>query len=446
MLKNITFRIIIRTILLFSTLVLLVFLFLNTQAFVSMGVVFVLSSLQVYLIISELNKTNRQLAIFFDSVKFDDYTMSSRFGDRGFSFRELGRSLHSLSLQFKAIREAKEAQFQFNQNILHNVGVGIIAFDRDGRIEFTNSLFHNMMHVPYCDHLDKIRRFNEELIIQLNQTEPKKKRLFKLEQNGISQNFLLTSSDFIVNNRNLKLVVVQNIQPTIDQTEMEAWQKLISVLTHEIMNSITPISSLADTASQMLPSDDDCKNLHEETINDLREALQTINRRSDGLIQFVQQYRSLTSIPQPNLSVVQVDELFLRVGLLYRTQFNDAAIEFTKEIHGYGFEVIVDSSLIEQVIINLLKNACYAVAGRPNAKVILSALENEFSKIEIHVSDNGCGILPEVLDKIFIPFFTTKSNGSGIGLSLSKQVMIMHGGSISVSSTPGKGSEFVLRF
>lgn len=432
--------------LLAALLLLFAFLLLANDYWAATTVVALLAITTLAALIREQNKTNRQLALFFESIKFEDFNASPRMQESGQSFRKLSESLEALGRQFTAIRETKESQFQFSQNILHNVGVGIIALTPNNDIEFTNRLFHGMMHVPYCTTLEKLEKFDAALARELQLCEQRKKRVFRQEQNGVIQNFLFVTSMFVVNSQSLKLVVVQNIQPTIDQTEMEAWQKLIRVLTHEIMNSITPISSLAATAASMLANEQAGQQLDAETFADMREALQTINRRSEGLIHFVQQYRNLTAIPQPTLAIVSVEELFLRVGLLFRAEYADSSVEFVKEIHGSDLEVVADASLIEQVIINLLKNAFQAVEHRNGARIQLSAHENEFNRIEIVVSDNGNGILPEVIDKIFIPFFTTKPQGSGIGLSLSKQIMLMHGGNIVVHSTTGKGSEFILRF
>lgn len=446
MTKNFTIKIIYQTIVLSLSFFLLAFLCFKTDGYIAISIVFIITIIQIIILIHSVTKTTRQLAVFFDSVTFNDYSLSFTFKGHGKSFEKLGHSLDVLNQQFKGIRDAKEAQFNFNQNILHNVGVGIIAFDTNGNIEFSNKLFHNMMRVPYCNSLDKITIFNEELFKHLTDIEEKKKRIYKIDFNGVVQHFLLSSSNFIVNNKNTKLVVVQNIQPTIDQTEMDAWQKLIRVLTHEIMNSITPISSLADTAYTMLPKSNEATTIDSETLKDLQEALQTINRRSNGLIGFVQEYRSLTAIPQPDLAVVQVGELFKRVSTLFRAEIQNTNIHFETVLFDNNLEIIADSALIEQVILNLLKNAKQSLEQSQNPQITLSVRENEFQKVEMSIIDNGCGILPEVIDKIFIPFFTTKSNGSGIGLSLSKQIMMMHGGAILVQSNIEKGSTFVLRF
>lgn len=446
MLKKNCSIIIIRTVFLSVTLFFLAYFIVLGNSYMLVFIALVAAVVQVFLVIYEQASTNRQLAAFLDSVRFDDYTVSEMFLCKGRSFRDLGQALDLLSSQFNVERREKEVQLHFNQNLLQNVGVGIVAFDAAGNVAFSNKLFHNMMRVPYCDNLEKIKRFNENLVGHLKMMEPKRKRIFQIEQNGVTLHFLFTASEFVVGGRCIMLVVVQNIQPTIDQAEMEAWQKLIRVLTHEIMNSITPISSLAATAFHVLQGVDEGSVMDQETLSDLREAMQTINRRSDGLVGFVQQYRSLTSVPQPVLAVVAVDELFLRVGLLFRAEFNSAEVEFVKDIRGQNIEIVADSSLIEQVIINLLKNAHHAVENTRGARVCLKAYEDEFQRVVISVSDNGCGIIPEVIDKVFVPFFTTKPDGSGIGLSLSKQIMLMHGGNISVSSVPDKGSEFVLRF
>ena len=444
--QNITYRIIGQILLLVASLFVLAFLVLNTQSIMSSLLMGLLSCFQVFYIVREVNKTNKILSVFFDSVKFDDYTISYNYKDSGKSFEALGESLTMVSKQFHDIRKEKEAHYLFNQNILQNVGVGIIAFDTDKKIAFSNKLFHSMMQIPYCDSLQKIGQFNSELAIQLFDIEQKKKKLFKIEQHGMLQHFLMTSSQFIVTNQNIKLVVVQNIQPTIDQTEMDAWQKLIKVLTHEIMNSITPISSLAETAYSMLPKELEVPILDAETVVDLREALHTINRRSHGLIGFVQQYRSLTAIPQPQLAVIQIDELVQRVSTLFGAELQQTAITFETSVAEKGLELIADIALLEQVILNLLNNAKQAVEHTAVQVIRFIIKENEYQKIEISVMDTGCGILPDVLDKIFIPFFTTKPTGSGIGLSLSKQIMLMHGGTISVQSTVDEGSVFVLSF
>jgi len=383
--------------------------------------------------------------MFFDAISFDDLTIRPNLKGKGKSFNALNNSMLTVLQKFKSIRENTETKHLFNTNILQNVGVGIIAFDSNGNVEFSNKLFHNMTQVPYCMDLEKIKKFNASLHNQIINIKNKKKDLYKTEINGVLQHYLLTPSKFSVKDKQITLVVVQNIQPTIDQTEMEAWQKLIRVLTHEIMNSITPISSLSETVSSMLPQDD-TQQIDAETKSDLKEALATITKRSNGLINFVQEYRSLTAIPQPKLDIIPVDELLQSINLLFTSDLQGQNIKFTYKTIGNNLDIIADCSLIEQVILNLLKNAKYAVAKIEQAEISLIAKENEFGKVEIYIRDNGVGILPDVLDKIFIPFFTTKSIGSGIGLSLSKQIMVLHGGNITVHSTPEKGSEFVLRF
>jgi len=244
------------------------------------------------------------------------------------------------------------------------------------------------------------------------------------------------------------LVSIQNIQSELEEKEMEAWQNLIRVLTHEIMNSITPISSLASTTADLLPDirDTAADARHDEIVDDIHSAIKTIQKRSNGLLQFVDNYRKLTRIPKPNFEIIGVAELIQRVTDLSRKQMENYHIELEIEIEPESLEITADPVLIEQVLINLCKNAIEAVRETDHAQIRVRSQLDARGHVNIHVQDNGPGIKPEVLDKIFIPFFTTKQNGSGIGLSLSRQIMRLHGASIGVKSNAQEGTKFTLRF
>ena len=248
------------------------------------------------------------------------------------------------------------------------------------------------------------------------------------------------------------LVSVKNIQNELEEKEMEAWQKLISVLTHEIMNSIAPISSLSTTISTILTElksktlagHDDPDSL--EAFEDVDMALSTISKRTEGLMHFVNTYRHLTKIPQPSYTIFGIHQLFKEIKILLSDETTEMGVNCQISIDPETLELSADERLIQQVLINLLKNAIYATQGRQNAQIWMKAYINKRGRVVIEVIDNGQGILPEVLDKVFIPFFTTKTTGSGIGLSLSKQIMRMHGGNISVTSTPEQETKFTLTF
>ncbi|HEX3074901.1 MAG TPA: ATP-binding protein, partial [Ignavibacteriales bacterium] len=235
---------------------------------------------------------------------------------------------------------------------------------------------------------------------------------------------------------------LQNIQTELEEKEMEAWQKLIRVLTHEIMNSVTPISSLASTVGDLLERGQK----DEETIKDIKLAIDTIKRRSDGLIKFVDSYRSLTRIPKPDFQIFQIRELFHRINQLMSIEFRKAGVHFEYSVEPDSLELAADPQLIEQALINMTLNSMQSLSESDNKKIKLAAHLDDRGKTVIKVIDNGPGISEELQEKIFIPFFSTKKEGSGIGLSLSRQIMRSHGGSIRISSKPFVETVFTLKF
>jgi signal transduction histidine kinase len=245
-------------------------------------------------------------------------------------------------------------------------------------------------------------------------------------------------------------VSLQNIRGELEETEIEAWRKLIRVLTHEIMNSITPISSLASTVNDLVrrpPSATEGTGSSEpETRIDVIQALETIQKRSEGLLHFVDAYRNLTLIPRPKFRLIRLDELLGRVRRLMDASIREHGIGFEIRVEPETLEIAADPELLEQVLINLLVNARQAVEGRPGARIAVTARLDARGRVLIQVTDNGPGIAPENLEQIFVPFFSTKENGSGIGLSLSRQIMRLHDGTISVHSKPGEDTVFTLRF
>jgi signal transduction histidine kinase len=257
------------------------------------------------------------------------------------------------------------------------------------------------------------------------------------------------ATSFIVQNRSLTLISIQNIQSELEEKELEAWQNLIRVLTHEIMNSITPISSLASTANKILEQAQ--QNIEgqldvHEVIHDVKQAVQTIDTRSQGLLKFVESYRKLTRLPKPEFQIVSVRKLFEHIIPLMLPKFQEKGILFSQKIEPETLEITADPSLIEQVLINLIQNAVDWSDRNRQIKILLEADLGTAGHPLIRVTDNGPGIEKEALEKIFIPFFTTKQDGSGVGLSLSRQIMRLHKGTISVQSKPDENTIFTLRF
>jgi two-component system nitrogen regulation sensor histidine kinase NtrY len=267
-----------------------------------------------------------------------------------------------------------------------------------------------------------------------------------------SMQLSLHATEFGLGSRIITLVSIQNIQSELEEQEMKAWQNLIRVMTHEIMNSITPIASLAATANSRL--NDDSKTANDNgpdgfdpgTIQDVRQAVDAIHRRSTGLIRFVESYRNLTQIPKPDFKILPVRDLLENAKLLLDKEIVENDIRFSISINPESLTVMADEELITQVLINLIRNALQSTKGREGARIALSARTGNFGRTVIQIEDNGIGINEDTLDKIFIPFFTTHPDGSGIGLSLSRQIMRMHGAAITAQSIPNQETTFTLRF
>jgi signal transduction histidine kinase len=328
--------------------------------------------------------------------------------------------------------------------------VGLIAFQKSGEVELINTAAKRLLKVPRLKNIKALESFSKALVDKLLKLGPKERALVKIDDGGEILHLSLYSTAFKLGGQIISLVSIQNIQSELEKTEIDAWQKLIRVLTHEIMNSITPISSLASTMNELL--NDNLSNLktedesERETLDDMQQAVKTIQKRSQGLLHFVDAYRNLTIIPQPNFQVFGIQELFDRVGKLMQTNIKENGINFLVSVEPRTLEVTADPELIEQVLINLLLNALQALENQEDPTIELMARLNDRGRILVQVSDNGPGITSENREKIFVPFFSTKDGGSGIGLSLSRQIMRLHNGTINVHSDPESKTTFFLRF
>ncbi|GAO28195.1 sensor histidine kinase [Geofilum rubicundum] len=297
-----------------------------------------------------------------------------------------------------------------------------------------------------------LTEYSPDLVQKLLTIKHGENVLVKIREKDDLLQLSIYGTEFKIHNRNIMLVSIKNIQHELDEKEMESWQKLIRVLTHEIMNSITPISSLSSTVNLLM--DDIVSSLNEkegchhemEDLQEISSALKTIHKRTEGLIHFVNTYRNLTRIPTPNFTIFPVIRLLKNVCELHQSEMDAKNIRCEVSVEPASLELSADEQLIEQVLINLIKNAIHALENRTKGVISLKAFLNKRGKITIQVTDNGPGILPEVLDKIFIPFFSTKPQGSGIGLSLSRQILRLHDGNINAFSEAEKETKFVLTF
>jgi len=276
--------------------------------------------------------------------------------------------------------------------------------------------------------------------------------MIKIRKQDETLQLAIYVAEFKVANRIIKMATIKNIQSELEENEMESWQKLIRVLTHEIMNSITPIASLTQTLHYLISDVREkykltiAENSDTETIEEIELAIDTIHKRSTGLLSFVESYRDLTRIPNPKYSIFAIKDLFDNLKGLMKEELKKHKIECVTAVTPDNLELSADEQLIEQVIINLIKNAVQALEDTENPRIELKAFLDPYGKIVIQLKDNGQGILPEVLDKVFVPFFSTKPKGSGIGLSLSRQILRLHGGTLTARSEPDVETVFTLKF
>jgi nitrogen fixation/metabolism regulation signal transduction histidine kinase len=348
--------------------------------------------------------------------------------------------------KFRETRSEKEEHAKFLQTVMQHIGIGLIAFDNKGKITLINNAAKRIFKIQFLNNIASLNRVSQNLGNELAAMKLGDKITIKLiDANEIIQ-LLAYATELKMRNEDYTLIAIQNIQSELEEKEMEAWQKLIRVLTHEIMNSITPISSLASTINTMISEPHKNNIFDSDDIDDIKSAMSTIQKRSDGLIHFVNNYRNLTKIPKPNFQIFPVKNLFERVEKLTEKKIKENGISSECLILPENLELTADIEMLEQVLLNLVINSIHALRNTVNAEIRLIARLNERGKTIIKVIDNGPGIPDEVYEKIFIPFFTTKKDGSGIGLSLSRQIVRAHGGNIRVSSIPNKETSFTLRF
>ncbi|MFP4025816.1 MAG: sensor histidine kinase [Thiohalospira sp.] len=444
--RNFRFVALFRILLLTAT-IFLFFYTITLEYFITPFLVGLIIIFQIYLLFKYIDKTNRDLAGFLESIRFSEFTRSFKIEGLGSSFDELNKAFNDVIHDFQKVRSEKEEQYQYLQSLVKNIDVSIITYQRNGKVDMVNNAFKKLFQIASIKNIKDLNPISTELVNTLLNFEPGKNCLVKVQEEDDILQLSISGTEFKIHHKSILLVTIKNIQNVLEDQETESWQKLIRVLTHEIMNSITPISSITSTLDLMFNNVEKDKSVPDmEAIEEVHMAIKTINKRSNGLLHFVNTYRNLTKIPKPNFKIASVKELFDDIKPLMLDEIGSNPIDLEMTVEPETLEFYADTKLIEQVLINLIKNAIHALENRENGKIIVRGFLNKRNRVTIQVIDNGQGILKEVLDKIFIPFFTTKPKGSGIGLSLSKQIMRLHGGSIAANSKPDEGTTFILTF
>jgi nitrogen fixation/metabolism regulation signal transduction histidine kinase len=403
---------------------------------------------QVYLLVRALDKTNKEIAGFLSSIKYDDFSHTYPTKGNSASMDSLYSEFNNVIKKFREIRAEKEANYHYFRTIVQHVGIGLVTFNKTGDIQIINSSAKRLLGVESIGNIFELSKISPKLVESLVKLKTGGSDLIEFTIEGARTQLSIYVIELVLRGEEFKLVSVQNIQSELEEKEMDAWQNLIRVLTHEIMNSVTPLSSLAATVeTNLVDNIEDNIPIEREEIEDIYLAVKTIKRRSEGLIRFVSDFRNLTKIPQPNMAVEKVSDVMDHILLLLKHELEAKKIKLALNISPIDLTFQVDKELLDQVLINLLQNAIHALDENEDQKhIIIKAAKNEFDRTTLVIRDNGSGIDEEALGKIFIPFFTTKKQGSGIGLSLSKQIVRKHGGAITVKSVMNEGTEFTLRF
>ena len=409
----------------------------------------ILILLQSWLLVNHVNKTNADLEKFFSSVQDHDSSVRFSISLKNTSFGRLHDRMNYLNSIIQNVKIENERTSHFLQSVVDHVDIGLLSFDSNGKINIYNRTAKKYLNLQQPLQLSSLESMNSELFNIIRTIKPGQEILHKMKMDNLLQSILVRATELKFESNVIKLVSFQNLTNELDKKELDSWQRLIRVLTHEIMNSISPITSLTSVISGYFKKKDDENPVASEKIDDqiiakTLSGLDTIEETGKGLLDFVDKYRSLTSLPKPDLNKISIDSLFRKCKLLMESNIADN-IQISASVSPEDIAIDADYSQVELILINLIKNAIEALSTTKNGLVQLKAFYSTDGTI-IQVEDNGAGISGEIIEDIFVPFYTTKKNGSGIGLSLSKQIMQNHNGTISVNSAPNKGSEFTLKF
>ncbi|HZY39947.1 MAG TPA: HAMP domain-containing sensor histidine kinase [Mucilaginibacter sp.] len=392
-------------------------------------------------------KAQDEVSQFVESIHYRDFSRHFDVRKAPNELKPLRKGFNEINTTFKLISRERETQYHYLQKILELVDTGILSYEQEtGETGWLNEAFKNLMGIPYLKTIHSLEKREEVLYKELVKIKAGDAKILTINRNGQLVKILVTASMLRSDDKLYKLIAFQNVSEALDETESKAWQKLLSVMTHEIMNSVAPISSLADTMKNRLQSLKIANSDLGGQLEDLELGIDTIKRRSEGLLKFTESYRSLNKITKLDQTKILVRNLFESLNQLMRPSLEKKQIELEIILRDPTLAIEADHNLIEQVMINLLVNAVEAVKEREHPRITLSAEITSNNKTLVRVADNGMGMPPELQDKIFIPFFSTRKNGSGIGLSLCKQIMLLHKGNILVQSTEGMGSAFILQF
>jgi len=450
--KNFRISVILRVLAIVANAFVIMWLIFTTSYYFTTLLAVGIAIYQVITLIQFVETTNTLLTNFLESLRYADFSRTFEIKGLGYSFDRLSESFSIVINDFRKVREEREQNYFYLETVVEHIGFGLISYREDGVVELINNSTKKLFKITSLKNLSELENFSPDLVAKLMSISNGESIMVKIQKQDTILQLAIFATEFKVADRLIRMATIKDIQNELEENEMESWQKLIRVLTHEIMNSITPIASITQTLNTMIK---EVKSTYInaipdhseiETIDEIELAIETIHKRSTGLLHFVESYRDLTRIPAPKFTIFQVRMLFENVNGLMKNEMQNHNIQYITSTIPENLELSADEQLIEQVLINLLKNSMQALEKTANPRIELKAFIDLNGRINIQMTDNGQGILPEVLDKIFVPFFTTKPKGSGIGLSLSRQILRLHGGTLTAHSDPDVETVFTLKF
>lgn len=438
--KNFKVNIIIRLIIVFALLSLVVyFLFISQKYLRSIyaGVALLIVVIELFWYI---DKRNREIALFLSSLLSEDFSLTFSDLRKGKSFNALYEVMNTVNSKFEKLRSDKEVHVQYLKTLVEHVKVGIVSFDSQGKIHLVNQAFKDVFNLPNIRLNSFLTDLDDDYAELFNSMKPDESIVKEASFPGGHITLALQATVFKIENEEFKLISAQNIKEELEQQEIMAWQKLIRVLTHEIMNSVTPISSLSSSLHSLITN----KTYNEDVKSKLVNGLEAIINRSDGLMKFTEAYNSLSRIPPPILKPVSSVDFMDRIEMLCNTVKKDTKLELKTHIDPKPWVFYIDQELFDNVIINLVKNAMESMSDKSNHEIEIYLRHSIRGKTILKIKDKGIGISEDVMNEIFVPFYTTKREGSGIGLSISNQIVRSHGGTLSAKSELDEGSEFTI--
>ncbi len=446
--KRFSIGVAVRLALIILCLYLGLWLYYQQQLWLAPAILGLVALIQIGELIYYVNSVNHKLARFLDSIRYNDFSSSfTSDSQMGGSFREVNVAFNEVMDVFKKTRAEKEEQMLFLQVIIQHINTGIISFNSEGKIGVINNSAKHLLQIPQFRDISDLGKLSPALLKEVLEMKPGQRLSQKVNSN---LHLIIQTTSLKMGGQSWTLLSLQNINAELQSNELEAWQNLTKVLRHEIMNSITPISSLVDSLRTILDEDSYVQKegflIKKDGFQDVQEGLDTIANRSKGLVNFVNAYRDYTNIPLPEKELVNIQGLFEKVLNLMKEDLKAHEIEVQTEIQPETLIILCDPDQIMMILINLIKNASESLTNQANRIVFLRAISQGDLGSIIQVEDHGPGIVPEALERIFVPFYTTKKTGSGIGLAISRQIMNLHRGSLQVTSKPNERTIFTLNF